>query len=198
MSNQDESFPLKKNKQKLSPKSLIIFSCILCFFLSPPLVMADTAADIDAEVEVALGRLHRSNSAAKNISEAAKAVLVFPSIIKGGLIIGGQYGKGSLQIDGKTTGYYETVSASYGLQIGAQTFGYAMYFMNDSALDYLRKSNGWEVGVGPSVVVVDEGMAKSYTSSTYKDDILVFFFNQKGLMAGVGIQGTKITPISPP
>ncbi len=91
----------------------------------------------------------------------------------------------------------ETLAASYGLQAGAQTSGYAMFLMNDSALDYLKKSQGWEVGVGPTVVVMDEGLAKSLTTSTAKDDIYAFIFGQKGLMAGLSLQGSKITQITP-
>ena len=174
---------------------LIVFGTVPFFSVAPAL--ADSASVIDAEVDTALNRLYRSNAAAKNISEAAKGVLVFPDIIKGGFIVGGQYGKGALRIDGKTTQYYQTASASFGLQAGAQSFGYAMFFMTSSGLDYLRSSDGWEVGVGPSVAVVDKGIAKSLTTTTYKDDILVFFFNQKGLMAGLGITGSKISPYLP-
>jgi lipid-binding SYLF domain-containing protein len=129
--------------------------------------------------------------------DASKGVLVFPDVLKAGLFIGGQYGDGVLTKDGNTAGYYNTTAASYGLQAGAQTFGYAMVFMTDSALDYLESSSGWEVGIGPSVVVVDEGMAKALTTTTTKEDVYVFFFNQKGLMAGLGIQGTKITKFVP-
>jgi len=93
--------------------------------------------------------------------------------------------------------YYNTVAASYGLQIGAQSFGFAMFFMDDEALKYLNKSEGWEVGVGPSIVMVDEGMAKSLTSTTTQESVYVFTFNQQGLMAGAGIQGSKITQIYP-
>ncbi len=124
-------------------------------------------------------------------------MLVFPDVLKAGLIVGGQYGKGALRVDGKTSAYYNTVAASYGLQAGAQSFGYAMFFMTDEALEYLNKSSGWEVGVGPSVVVVDEGVARSLTTTTAKEDVYVFFFDQSGLMAGLGIQGSKITKINP-
>jgi len=122
---------------------------------------------------------------------------VFPNVVKAGLVLGGQYGEGALRIDGKTTAYYNTVAASYGLQAGAQTFGYAMFLMNDNALGYLKKSEGWEVGVGPTVVVMDEGLAKSLTTSTAKEDIYAFIFGQKGLMAGIGLQGSKISKITP-
>lgn len=174
---------------------LFLITIFLCCSINR--VNAETAANIDLDVDVALQKLYTTNSAAKNISEAAKAILVFPNIIKGGLIIGGQYGTGALRIDGTTTAYYSSIAASYGLQIGAQTFGYAMFFMTDSGLDYLRKSKGWEVGVGPTVVVVDQGGADSFSTSTFKEDILVFFFNQKGLMAGLSIEGSKITPYVP-
>jgi lipid-binding SYLF domain-containing protein len=100
-------------------------------------------------------------------------------------------------VGGKTQGYYSTAAASYGLQAGAQSFGYALFFMTESALDYLGKSSGWEIGVGPSIVVVDRGLASSLTSSTVQDDIYAFFFSQKGLMGGLGIQGSKITEFTP-
>jgi lipid-binding SYLF domain-containing protein len=112
------------------------------------------------------------------------------------LIIGGQYGEGALRVDGKTVGFYNSVAASYGLQAGVQSFGYALFFMTDKALDYLKKSEGWEIGVGPSVVIVDEGVARSLTTTTAKSDIYAFFFDQKGLMAGLGLQGSKITKVN--
>jgi lipid-binding SYLF domain-containing protein len=85
------------------------------------------------------------------------------------------------------------VAGSYGLQAGVQKFGYALFLMNDNALQYLNKSDGWELGVGPSIVIVDKGKAKSLTTMTLKDDVYAFIFDQKGLMAGLGIQGSKIT-----
>ena len=127
------------------------------------------------------------------MGEKAIGILVFPGIVKGGFIVGGQYGEGALIRDGKTVGYYNTIAASYGLQAGLQKFGYALFFMTDSALKWIDKSEGWEIGVGPSIVVVDAGAAASMTSTTAQSDIYAFFFDQKGLMAGLGLQGTKIT-----
>ncbi len=126
-----------------------------------------------------------------------KGILVFPHVIKGGLIVGGQYGEGALRVGGKTTGYFNTVSASYGLQAGAQSFGYALFFVDEASLQYLQKSEGWEIGVGPNVVVVDKGAARSLSTTTAKSGIYAFFFQQKGLMAGLGLQGSKITRITP-
>ena len=158
---------------------------------------AGTAAEIDKEVALALEKLYAASPAAVELAKVSKGVLVFPDVVKAGLIIGGQYGEGALLVDGKTAGYYNTVAASYGLQAGAQSFGYAMFLMNSDSLNYLKKSEGWEVGVGPTVVVMDEGLAKSLTTSTAKEDIYAFIFGQKGLMAGIGIQGSKITKITP-
>jgi lipid-binding SYLF domain-containing protein len=134
--------------------------------------------------------------AAKTLSKSAVAILVFPAITKAGLVVGGQYGEGVLFRRDKATGYYNTAGASYGLQAGAQKYGYAMYFMNEGALDALTKTDGFEVGVGPSIVVVDQGMGKSATSITAQSDIYAFIFGQKGLMAGVGLQGNKITRLA--
>jgi len=147
----------------------------------------------EREARAALQKLTGSVPAAKSLSQTATAVLVFPKITKAGLGVGGQYGDGVLFKGGKVAGYYNTSGASYGLQAGAQQFGYAMFLMNEKAIGALGANEGFEVGVGPSVVVVDEGKAKTITTTTAKDDIYAFIFGQKGLMAGLGIQGNKIT-----
>ena len=156
-----------------------------------------SAVQIDREVDTALKNLYDSTPAARKLARTAKAILVFPGIVKAGFIGGAQYGKGALLKNGKIAGYYNMVAGSYGLQAGVQTFDYAMFFMTNSALDYLDRSEGFEVGVGPSIVVVDAGVAKSLTTTTGKDDVYAFIFGQKGLMAGLGLQGSKITRINP-
>lgn len=178
----------------------LVFS-IVAFTASPPAAAQSkrsaAAAEIDRDVDAALKRLYAKTPAARTLAKEAKGILVFPSIVKGGLIVGGQFGKGALRKGGKTAAYYESVAASYGLQAGVQKFGYALFFMNDAALAYLDRSDGWEIGVGPSVVVVDQGVAKTLTTTTVKDDVYAFFFDQKGLMAGLGLQGSKISRINP-
>jgi len=153
------------------------------------------AAKLNSDSRAALSKLYAKVPAAKAVGEKSVAVLVFPSITKAGLGIGGQYGEGALIKGGKTVGYYNTAGVSSGLQIGAQKYGYAMFFMNERALAQLNKTEGFEVGVGPSVVVMDEGKAKSTTTTSMKDDIYAFIFSQSGLMAGLGLQGNKITKI---
>ncbi len=156
---------------------------------------AATAAEIDRDVKSALGGLYAKSPAAKKLGETAKGILVFPGIVKGGFLVGGQYGEGALLKNGKPAGYYNTVQLSYGLQAGIQKYAYALFFMTDSAMNYLDKSDGWEIGVGPSIVVVDVGAATSATTTTLQSEIYAFFFSQKGLMGGLGLQGTKITKI---
>jgi lipid-binding SYLF domain-containing protein len=158
---------------------------------------AASAKEIGSSARAALNHLYAANPSAKRLGQKAKGILVFPSILKAGFIIGGQGGDGAMFKGRKTVGYYRTAAVSYGLQAGAQKFGYALFFMTDSALAYLDKSGGWELGSGPSLVVVDEGFAKSMSSTTLTQDVYAYIFNQKGLMAGLGIQGSKITRIHP-
>jgi lipid-binding SYLF domain-containing protein len=167
-----------------------------CSLVSLP-AFADTAAEIDAEVVAAKAKLFAGSPEALELSKSSKGLLVFPDVVKAGLIIGGQYGEGALLVNGRTTGYYNTVAASYGLQAGAQSFGYAMLLMTDEALSYVKESDGWEVGTGPTIVVMDKGASGGFTTSSAKEDIYVFFFDQSGLMAGLGLQGTKISKITP-
>jgi lipid-binding SYLF domain-containing protein len=177
--------------------SLTVIALVLTVVVYPRLALADTAAEIDKEVDLALEKLYAGSPTAVEFSKVAKGVLTFPDVIKAGLIIGGQYGEGSLRINNRTVGYYNTVAAFYGLQAGAQSFGYALFLMTDDALQYLQNSEGWEIGVGPTIVVVDKGTAGSMTTTTAKEDIYAFFFDQSGLMAGLGLQGSKITKIQP-
>jgi lipid-binding SYLF domain-containing protein len=131
------------------------------------------------------------------LSRQAVAILVFPEIIKAGLIIGAQRGDGVLFQGGNVAGFYNTTAASYGLQAGVQKFGYALFFMNQKALDYFYNSDGFELGGAPSLTVVDMGVARSLSTTTLQKDIYAFFFDQKGLMGGLSLQGTKITKFTP-
>jgi lipid-binding SYLF domain-containing protein len=161
----------------------------------PRVAAAASAAEIRRNSLTALQNLYDKETAAKLLGEKAKGILVFPSIVKGGFVVGGQIGEGSLWKKGRVAGYYNSVAASYGLQAGLQTFGYALFFMNDAALKQLDDTHGFELGVGPSIVVVDAGLARSMTTNTLTSDVYAFIFSQKGLMAGIGIQGSKITRV---
>jgi lipid-binding SYLF domain-containing protein len=164
---------------------------------STGVALAASAREIDSSVTRILTTLYQKKPEAKTLADKAVAVLVFPSIVKGGFIIGGQFGDGALRKRGQTMAYYRSVAASYGFQAGVQTYGYALFFMDEASVKYLDKSDGWEIGTGPSLVVVDEGFGKSMSSTTLQKGVYAFIFNQKGLMAGTGIQGSKITKINP-
>ncbi|HEY8122644.1 MAG TPA: lipid-binding SYLF domain-containing protein [Myxococcota bacterium] len=180
------------------PAPIRVIGLILLIALaSTSSAAADTAAEINRDSTAALNDLYAKNPAAKTLAGKAKAILIFPSIVKGGFIVGGQTGTGALRKGGKTVGFYRSVAGSYGLQAGVQKFGYAMMFMDNASLAYLDKSDGWEVGVGPSLVIVDEGKAKSLTTTTAREGVYAFIFDQKGLMGGMGIQGSKITRFTP-
>ena len=164
-------------------------------FVLPQPAAAATAAELNKSAQAALNSLYAKNAGAKAIGKDAVAVLVFPEVVKAGLGVGGQFGEGVLFRGGKPVAYYNTAGASMGLQAGAQKYGYAMFFLSEETLKTLDKAEGFEVGVGPSVVVADQGMAKATTTTTVKDKVYAFIFDQKGAMAALGIQGNKITKI---
>jgi len=169
----------------------------LTVLMIPCQAIAASKAEIDRDVDAALIKLYQDSTEAKAFAERAAGILVFPSIVKAGFILGAMYGEGALRVKGKTAGYYNAVAASYGLQAGVQTFGYAVFFMNQEKLKYLDESEGWEIGGAPSLVIVNKGVAGSLSTTSARADIYVFFFDQSGLMAGLGLQSTKISKINP-
>jgi lipid-binding SYLF domain-containing protein len=154
-----------------------------------------SADDLTHEARQALQQLVAQNPAAAKVNAKALAVLVFPNVVKAGFVLGAQGGKGVLFVHGKPAGHYRTVAASYGLQAGAQKYGYALFFIDQESVDWINKTRGWEIGTGPSVVIVDKGKAKSISTNTLHRGIYAFIFDQKGLMAGLGLQGSKIKRI---
>jgi lipid-binding SYLF domain-containing protein len=160
-------------------------------------VAAPSARVINQQADQALRQLYAQQPKARAVGRRAKAILIFPGIIKAGLLLGGQSGNGVLFVGGRTAGYYNLSAASFGLQAGGQKFSYALFFMTNSALGYLQKSDGWAIGSGPSVVVVDKGVAASLNTTTLAQDVYAFPFGQQGLMAGLGLEGSKITRIYP-
>jgi lipid-binding SYLF domain-containing protein len=154
-----------------------------------------SADDLASQSRIALRQLVSQNPAAVRANRKALAILVFPDVVKAGFIFGAQGGKGILFEHGQPRGRYRTVAASYGLQAGVQKYGYALFLMNQKAVDWVNNTRGWEIGTGPSVVIVDKGMARSFSTDTLHSGIYAFTFDQQGLMAGLGLQGSKITRI---
>ena len=165
--------------------------------VAPAAAPAASASEIDRDARAALDKLYKNTPGSKALADKAVGVLVFPSIVKGGFIIAGQFGDGALRKKGKSVAYYRSLAASYGFQAGAQAFGYVLFFMDDASVKYLDNSAGFELGVGPSLVVLDAGFGKNISTTTLQKGVYALIFDQKGLMGGIGIQGTKITRINP-
>ena len=170
------------------------YAIILCLAL---IVLTTAAAfgSLTGESRAALNQLLAQNQAARKVSSQAMGVLVFPNVVKAGFMFGAQGGQGTLFVHGKPAGKYRTFAASYGLQGGAQKYGYALFFMNQKAVDWVNKARGWSLGSAPSLVVVDKGAARTINTETLHSGIYAFTFDQKGLMGGLGIQGSKIERI---
>ena len=188
--------PTKRTNQK--GLFLVTVIAILVMSLSAlNRALADSASEIDRKVTEALKTLYDTTPGAEVLGEKAKGMLVFPKVVKFGFLAGTQLGVGALLKEGKSTGYYQSVAVSFGLQAGLQAFDYVLMFMDDESLDYLNRSAGWELGTGPSIVVLNKGIAVSATTTTLRKGIYAFISDQKGVMAGIGLQGTKIIKINP-
>ena len=157
--------------------------------------LAASKAKIDARVAETLAQFTKTYKSAQGILDQAAGVLVFPRITKGGFIIGGEYGEGALIVDGTTVGYYSLASPSIGLQFGLQTKSLILVFLSRDALERFRRSDGWAIGVDANVTLVEIGTSADVNTAISKTPIMAFVLNHKGLMAGISLEGTKISPI---
>lgn len=163
--------------------------------LNIDIALADGSKELVSQSRAALEKLYAKAPKAKQIEEKSAGVLVFPDIVRAGLVVGGSGGKGVLFKKGKTAAYYQSGSVSVGLQAGIQSFGYAVFFTTEPALKAFENSEGWDIGTAPTVVVVDSGLARELDTTTLKSDVYAFTFDQKGLMAGIALKGQKITKL---
>lgn len=185
---------IRRNFHKL----FIVSAAALSMGLVSSAAYASSVADLETDSAQTLRTLYKNNATAEMMGRQAKAILVFPKVIKAGLIFGGSYGEGVLMKDGKVVDYYNSVSGSWGWQAGAESYAYVVFLMSDKAVRYLSQSKGWEFGVGPTVVAGDAGAAKNISTSTLKKDAYAFILDQQGLMASLSIEGTKISKIKKP
>lgn len=186
-----------RNARKLFEGAAILLATLMLSGLAAGSAWAASAREIDAQATRALNTLYKTTPGTKALADRAKGVLIFPNIVKAGFLVGGQFGDGALRKKGRTVAYYRSLAASYGFQAGAQSFGYVLFFMDDDSLRYLDQSDGWELGSGPSLVVLDKGFGKNLSTTTLQKGVYAYIFDQKGLMGGIGLQGSKITRISP-
>jgi lipid-binding SYLF domain-containing protein len=174
-----------------------LLAAVLALFVSAP-VLAASKEVIDAEVKEAMATLYKESSAAQDLGAKAAGILVFPSVVKGGVGIGGEYGEGALLIKGKTVGYYSTASGSIGFQLGIQKKSQVIMFMNQKELDKFLKQNndGWKAGVDGSVALATLGAGGQLDTETAKKPIIGFIFSNKGLMYNLTFEGSKITKLN--
>ena len=150
---------------------------------------------LDQDAKAALQSLYSTSPAAKTLAETARGILIFPVITKAGFIVGAQGGEGVLFEKGKSVAHYSAGGGTLGMQAGMQSYAYALFFMTNADLAYLRRSDGWSLGVGPNLVVVTSGAAKDFSTTTGRQGVYAFIFEQKGLMAGVALAGQKVSRI---
>jgi lipid-binding SYLF domain-containing protein len=185
-----------KRYSKIILKSGTLLAVSLIILSAPIRARAETAKEIDVSTDVALENFTKEVKGAKEFLQASKGVLVFPRVYKAGFWLGGEYGEGALRIDGKTANYYSIAAGSYGLQFGAQVKTVILVFIQEKALEQFRKDEGWKAGVDGSVAVVDVGMGQAIDSTTFKEPIIGFITDQKGLMLNLTLEGAKFTKIN--
>ena len=173
----------------------VLFLVVLTLVMMPGNSYAASAAELNATADEAVNSLFAESGAARELAEKADGMLIFPSVYKAGIGIGGEYGEGVLRIKGETVDYYSTAAASIGFQLGAQKKSIVLLFMTPEALKKFRGSAGWEVGVDGSVALVEFGAGKDFDTNTIKDPIIGFVFGNKGLMYNLSLEGSKMTKI---
>ncbi len=181
----------------IARRTLIAGTAIGALALAAPSFAADPArkTEIDAGADGALETLYAQNPGARELAKKAVALLIFPKIVKAGLVVGGQTGDGVLRIAGEPVAYYNTSAASIGFQAGVQSYSQVLMFLEHSALEKFRASKGWEAGVDGSITLLKTGVSAGIDTSTIKDPIVAFVFGEKGLMADASIAGSKYTKL---
>jgi lipid-binding SYLF domain-containing protein len=186
-----------KTDQQRSRITRLCFSILLLQLglLLSQAAIAASAAEINIGADATLERFKQEVSGGAQFLHKAEGVLVFPSIIKAGMVVGGEYGEGVLRIKGRNTGYFSTAGASVGFQLGAQSKSVVVVFLTRQALEKFLRSDGWKVGVDGSVAVIKWGVGEDINSTEIKDPVVGFIFSNKGLMYNLTLEGSKISRI---
>jgi lipid-binding SYLF domain-containing protein len=177
-----------------SIRIILLIAIPIVFFANN--LMAKTAKEIDASVDVAIERFYKQVKNAEAFVKSSKGMLVMPNVVKGAFIVGGEYGEGALRVGGKTVDYYNTISGSIGFQIGGQKKDIILCFMTDDALKKFRDSKGWEAGVDGNVALISVGAGERADTTTSKDPIVGFVFDAKGLIFDISLKGAKFSKVN--
>ncbi len=176
-------------------KAAVLAMAFLIALLAPSGLMANTAREIDASVDAALGRFEKEVKGGMALIARASAVLVLPKVIKGGLVLGGEYGEGSLRVGARTVAYYSVASASIGLTAGGEVKDMVIVFLSEEALRKFRSSKGWEAGVDGNIAVIDTGAGASVDVTKINKPIVGFIVGVRGLLVDASFKGSKFTPV---
>jgi len=175
--------------------SFIVLAAFLSISIFTGQSYGKTAKEIDASVDAVMDRFYKQVKDSKEVVKRSEGLLILPSVIKGALIVGGEYGKGAMRIGGKTVDYYRMISGSVGLQIGGQAKDIIIAFMSSDALKQFRNSKGWEAGVDGNVALITVGAGESATTNIGNKPIVAFVFDVKGLIADMSFKGAKFTKL---
>jgi lipid-binding SYLF domain-containing protein len=183
-------------RMRLRTPLTLLVAALFALALPLPQSRAASGSEIEASVHATLDQFFRQVPSSRELANKALAVLVFPTVVKAGIGLGGEYGEGELLIRGQPAGFYNIASASVGFQLGAQARSVIIMFMTDSALGQFRRTDGFKVGVDGSVAIIAIGAGGAIDTNSITKPVIGFIFDQKGLMYNLTLEGTKISRIS--
>ncbi|HSD92417.1 MAG TPA: lipid-binding SYLF domain-containing protein [Methyloceanibacter sp.] len=165
--------------------------------IAAPRLAAAGAAEIDAAANETLHSFVRQVPGARELANKAAGILVFPSVVKAGIGLGGEYGEGILLNQQKVEGYYNLISASFGFQLGVQARSIIIMFMTQDALAGFQRRAGWKIGVDGSVTIITVGVGGTIDTDKIVSPVIGFIIDPKGLMYNLTLEGSKISRINP-
>ncbi len=174
-----------------------ILGALTLFVATPQQGRAASAYEIDVGVDATLDRFFHNVRGARELADKSVGILVFPSVVKAGFGVGGEYGEGALRIRGRTVDYYNTLSASVGFKLGVQERSVIIMFMTPEALDQFRRTAGWKIGADASVAIITVGIGGSIDTNKITSPVIGFILDPKGLMYNLTLEGSKISRIRP-
>ena len=188
-----QQFRLVKKLSTISCLIVFVVFLVSAFFTGQS--YGKTAKEIDASADAVMDRFYKQVVDAREVVKRSKGLLILPSVKKGALIIGGEYGKGVMRIENKSVDYYRMISGSIGFQIGGQAKDIIIAFMSSDALKNFRASKGWEAGVDGNIALITIGAGESATTTIGNNPIVAFVFDVKGLIFDLSFKGAKFTKL---
>jgi lipid-binding SYLF domain-containing protein len=184
-------------RSRLTAATLFTLTALFAMLWATSPSAAGPGPELDASVNTTLNRFFHDVGSSRELANKAAAILVFPTVIKAGFGVGGEYGEGAMHMHGRTVAYFNIASASFGFQLGAQARSVIIMFMTEEALAGFRSTHGWKVGVDGSVAIITVGAGGAIDTNSIRSPVVGFIFDQKGLMYNLTLEGSKISEMSP-